>query len=132
MFFSDSDVIVGVVGFADQYEVSAVDTYKLVVEDDAIFCDVAGCSAGVAFIDCEGGHWFLGLHSGLLELIANDFRSGVRFVLAFGGGRQAGRPFSGVCERNILNVALRLKLEPVFDCKAMHIRIGRTILDMHG
>jgi hypothetical protein len=58
MFFSDSDVIVGVVGFANQYEVSAVDTYKLVVEDDAIFCDVAGCSAAVAFIDCEGGHWF--------------------------------------------------------------------------
>ena len=58
MFFSDSDVIVGVVGFANQGKMSAVDTYKLVVEDDAVFCDVAGCSAAVAFIDCEGGHWF--------------------------------------------------------------------------
>jgi hypothetical protein len=56
MFFSDSDVIVGVVGFANQGEVSAVDTYKLIVEDDAVFCDVAGCSAPVAFTDCVGCH----------------------------------------------------------------------------
>ncbi|MCA1579125.1 MAG: hypothetical protein LC794_17385 [Acidobacteria bacterium] len=63
MFFSDSDVIVGVVGFANQGEVSAVDTYKLVVEDDAVFCDVAGSSAAVAFSDCVGGHWVQVLHS---------------------------------------------------------------------
>jgi hypothetical protein len=63
MFFSDSNVIVGVVRFANQGEVSAVDTYKLVVEDDAVVCDVAGSSAAVAFSDCVGGHWVQVLHS---------------------------------------------------------------------
>lgn len=36
---------------------SAVNTYKLVVEDDAAFCDVAGSSAAIAFSDCVVGHW---------------------------------------------------------------------------
>ena len=74
MFFSDSDVIVGLVGFANQYEVSAVDTYKLIVVDDAVFCDVTGCSALVAFTDCLGGHQFHRLHSGLPQLFVVDCR----------------------------------------------------------
>jgi hypothetical protein len=76
IFFSDSDVIVGVVGFANQGEVTAVDTYKLVVEDDSIVCDVAGSSAAIAFSDCVGGHWVEVVHSGLRR----SFRCGVRWL----------------------------------------------------